>query len=194
MYFQPQQHNNIYIMKKAKNIIAILTLSLIALPVFADAPAKKTAVIASDPSGLVIKNAVKEFLITQGIEVTDLTGEEKQNYYDVGFNLGKAMTDKNYDFGFVFCGSGMGVNLVVNKFSEIYCAVCESVETAKMARIINNANVLAMGGKVVDAPKAVEMAKAFISTSFAKDNDFLRNSYNRVLELTKEITKLNAKK
>ncbi|MBO5781722.1 MAG: RpiB/LacA/LacB family sugar-phosphate isomerase [Opitutales bacterium] len=180
-------------MKKLKNILSILFLSIIATAAFGQSEAKKTAVLAADPSGLALKDAVKDFLQKQGFEVTDLTGQEHQNYFDVGFNLGKAMSENKYDFGFVFCGTGMGVNLVANKFSGVFCALCESVETARLSRVVNNANVLAMGGKIVNPEKAKEMALAFVSTNFAKDNDFLNKSYNRVVELSKEIAEINAK-
>lgn len=180
-------------MKKIKNILPILFLPIIAAMPFAQTACAKTAVVASDPSGLALKNAVKDFLQKQGFEVSDLTGEERQNYVDVGFNMGKAMSENKYDFGFVFCGTGMGVNLVANKFSGVFCALCESVETARLSRTVNNANVLAMGGKIVAPEKAKEMANAFISTDFAKDNDFLKNSYGKFVELTKEIAEMNLK-
>ena len=59
--------------------------------------------------------------------------------------------------------------------------------------MVNNANVLAMGGKIVNPEKAKEMALAFISTDFAKDNDFLNKSYGKVVELAKEIAEMNVK-
>lgn len=185
-------------MKKLKTVIFALFLSITLIAIqaqsaFAMTPRPGTAVLASDPSGLVLKNAVKELLLKQGFKVKDLTGEERQNYFDVGFNLGKEMSENDYDFGFVFCGTGMGVNLVANKFSGVFCALCESVETARLSRVVNNANVLAMGGKIVNPEKAKEMALVFISTDFAKDNDFLNKSYNRVVELSKEIAEINAK-
>lgn len=186
-------------MKKLKTVIFSLFLSITLIAIQAQsafamaAPRSGTAVLASDPSGLALKNAVKELLLQQGFKVKDLTGEERQNYFDVGFNLGKEMSENDYDFGFVFCGTGMGVNLVANKFSGVFCALCESVETARLSRVVNNANVLAMGGKIVNPEKAKEMALAFISTDFAKDNDFLNKSYGKVVELAKEIAEINVK-
>ena len=155
------------------------------------AEAKKTAILAADPLGIKIKDAVKDTLVKEGFEVVDLTGSEHQNYVDVGFNVGKAINEDKYDFGFVFCGTGMGVNLVANKFKNVYCAICETAEAAKMSRIVNNANVLAMGGKFTDEAKAREIALAFIKTDFSTDA-FLRGCYKRVQELAEEITKINA--
>ena len=155
------------------------------------AGAKKTAILAADPIGIQIKDAVKEVLIKEGFEVVDLTGNEHQNYVDVGFNVGKAMNEGKYDFGFVFCGTGMGVNLVANKFKNVYCAICETAEAAKLSRIVNNANVLAMGGRFTDKAKAKEIALAFIKTDFSSDA-FLRGCYKRVQEKAEEITKINA--
>ena len=117
-------------MRKIKTILLLAAAVCFSASLFAQA--KKTAILASDPIGLKIKDAVKDLLVKEGFEVVDLTGSEHQNYVDVGFNFGREMNDKKYDFGFVFCGTGMGVNLVANKFKNVYCALCETEEAAKM--------------------------------------------------------------
>ncbi|MBR4597525.1 MAG: RpiB/LacA/LacB family sugar-phosphate isomerase [Opitutales bacterium] len=176
-------------MRKIKTILLLAAAVCFSASLFAQA--KKTAILASDPIGLKIKDAVKDLLVKEGFEVVDLTGSEHQNYVDVGFNLGREMNDKKYDFGFVFCGTGMGVNLVANKFKNVYCALCETEEAAKMARIVNNANVLAMGGKFTDEARARQIALAFIKTEFSNDA-FLRGCYKRVQEKAEEINKINS--
>ena len=62
----------------------------------------------------------------------------------------------------------MGVNLVANKFDGVYCALCESIETARLSRVINNANVLAMGGLIVTPYIGQQMARTVVNTGFSK--------------------------
>ncbi|MGX4687342.1 RpiB/LacA/LacB family sugar-phosphate isomerase [Vagococcus sp. JNUCC 83] len=106
-------------------------------------------IMGADPSRLLLKNEVKQYLSNKGVEVTDITENSEQAYYSVGFEVGKAIANKEYDRGFIFCGTGMGVNIVANKFTGVYSALCESIETATLARKINNANVLAMGRLII---------------------------------------------
>lgn len=127
-----------------------------------------SVIMGADPRGISLKNAVKEALVDEGFEVIDITGDEQQASYDVGYNVGKAIAEHKYDYGFVFCGTGMGVNLVANKFDGVYCALCESIETARLSRVINNANVLAMGGLIVTPYIGQQMARTFVNTGFSK--------------------------
>lgn len=159
---------------------------------------QKTAIVGADPLGIELKDAVVKTLEKEGFRVTDITGKEQQDYFDVGFNVGKAMSERKYDFGFVFCGTGMGVNLVANKFNGVYCALVESVETARLAKIINNANMLAMGGIVVTPYMGSQMVRAFVNAEFSRGftlapPDFLQKSFIRVKELGNEITDFNYK-
>ena len=127
-----------------------------------------TVIIGADPRGISLKDAVKEVLIDEGFYVVDITGNEQQTSYDVGYVIGKAIAEHKYDFGFVFCGTGMGVNLVANKFNGVYCALCESIETARLSRIINDANILAMGGLIVTPYIGQQMARTFVNTTFSE--------------------------
>ena len=157
---------------------------------------KRTAILGADPLGITLKDAVKEALIEEGFEVTDITGNEQQDYYTVGYNVGKAISEKQYDFGFLFCGTGMGVNLIANKFTGVHCALCESIETARLSRVINNANILAMGGIVVTPYLGRQMVKAFVNAEFSKGfteapSDFLQGAFVKVEELGREVAEYN---
>ena len=66
------------------------------------------------------------------------------------------------------CGTGMGVNLVANRYPGVYCGLCESLHTARMARAITNCNVLALGGNIVAYDLARRMVKTFLDTEFGE--------------------------
>ena len=156
-------------------------------------------IIGADPSGLSLKNVVKEYLLEKGYDVTDVTQDNEQAYYSVGFEVGKAISKKEYDMGFIFCGTGMGVNIVANKFSGVYSALCESVETATLSRKINNANVLAMGGLLITPFLAKQMVDAFLNTEFSYgfsegSPEYLQNAYQTIQELEPTIVAENNKK
>lgn len=153
-------------------------------------------IMGADPSGLALKNEVKKHLLNKGLEITDITEDDDQAYYSVGFEVGKAIANKEYDRGFIFCGTGMGVNIVANKFNGVYSALCESIKTATLSRKINNANVLAMGGLIITPYLAKEMADAFLETDFSYgfsegSPEYLQSSYKTIQNLEPTILKEN---
>ena len=135
---------------------------------------KDKIIIGSDPSGFSLKEAVKAHLIERGFEVTDvgtLSMDEPVMYYDVGERLGLAISNGEFERGIVICGTGMGVNLMVNRYPGVYCGLCESVHTASHARKINNINVLAMGGWFQGPELGCLMADAFLDTKWHEGLD-----------------------
>jgi len=122
-------------------------------------------VIASDFSGFQLKEAVKNHLINVGYDIIDV-GQQKQEdqmlYFDAASNLARAVQSSNYDRGIVICATGAGVSMIVNKFKGVYCVACESVYTAEKTSIVNNANVLAMGQRVVSFDMGAEMAEKWL--------------------------------
>ncbi|AQP53381.1 hypothetical protein CBF34_08950 [Vagococcus penaei] len=155
-------------------------------------------VIGADPLGFDLKNTVKELLEHEGHDVMDVSTNDPIEYQSVGFEVGKRIASKQFDYGFIFCGTGMGVSLVANKFTGVYCALCESIETATLSRKINNANILAMGGLVVTPYMAKKMVQSFLTTDFSygfdhSDPDTLRCGYEAVQQLEKEIQVINQK-
>lgn len=122
-------------------------------------------VIASDFSGFRLKEAVKGRLLSLGHEVMDrgqLREEDRVPYHEAAVNLARAMRAGEAERGVVICGTGAGVSLIVNKFRGVYCVACESVFTAAKTSLINNANVLAMGEKIVSYEMGMEMAEAWV--------------------------------
>lgn len=131
----------------------------------------KKAIIASDPGAAALKDVVKAHLQGRGYEVEDAgsTAEIEVPYYEAGFRVGQAVSEKRYEVGFVLCGSGMGVNLAANMFPGVFCAVCESLYSAKLSRAVNDANVLALGSNLIAPHLACKMTDAFLDTKFLED-------------------------
>lgn len=121
--------------------------------------------IASDFSGFRLKEAVKKHLAAAGYDIEDvgqLQEQEQLLYFEAAANLAQAVQSGNFDRGIVICGTGAGVSLIANKFKGIYCVACESVYTAEKTSLINNANVLAMGEKIVSFDMGAEMAEKWL--------------------------------
>lgn len=122
--------------------------------------------IACESSSFPLKEAVKKRLIADGYDIMDVgqqTADENVLYYEAAQNLAKVIQSGECERGIVICGTGAGVSMIVNKFRGVYCVACESVFTAEKISLINNANVLAMGGRVVSFDMGGEMAEKFLA-------------------------------
>ena len=128
--------------------------------------------IGSDKSGFAVKEAVKAWLSENGYEADDL-GTVDLNavhpYYQVASEVAPLVQNGTYEKAVLICGTGAGMCVVSNKFKGVHAVACEGVYSAKMARAINNANVLCMGGWIVGPEMAIEMVKAFLNTAWCQD-------------------------
>ena len=125
--------------------------------------------IASDASGFRLKEAVKQTLRDAGYDVTDVGQQQEADtltFFEAGTLLGKAMQSGAYARGLIMCGSRAGVCLVTGKFRGVHAVCCESEYTARHLARITNANVMAMGEKVVTPAVAGEMALAFVKSTW----------------------------
>ncbi len=130
----------------------------------------KKIVVGADPFGFTVKEEVKKYLEGRGYEVLDvgtLDEEHPVDYYKVGSEVGKRISAGEYPQGIIFCGTGMGVNIVANKYKGVYCGLCESVMSARLCKIINNCNVLSIGGLFNGGYKAIQMVEAFLDAEFS---------------------------
>lgn len=151
-------------------------------------------IIACEYAGYPLKVQVLKHLREAGHEVIDLgqkTEDEKILYPDVAAAVARAVQDGVAEKAVLICGTGAGVSVVANKFKGVYCIVCESLYTAGKIPIINNANVLAMGGNVVGPGEANDMVDIFLANSFAKGmpqekRDFLQSMFDDVRRLEEE--------
>ena len=128
----------------------------------------KKVIGCAEASAVHLKNVIVDFLEKEGYEFTDATSRDDLSYIEAGSIIGENVSRGDYPFGIVMCGSGMGVGLVANRYEGVYCGLCESLHTAKMARTITNCNVLALGGNIVAYDLACRMVKVFLDTEFGE--------------------------
>ena len=124
--------------------------------------------VASDHGGYKLKEKVKEYLESRDIDVIDLgtNSEESVDYPEYGRACAKAVAGGEADRGIVCCGTGIGISIAANKVKGIRCGLCTNVEMAKLTRQHNDANMLAMGGRIIDDETAMALTEAFIDTEF----------------------------
>lgn len=125
-------------------------------------------VIASDHGGFELKSKVKEYLQQKGIDILDLGchTEEPVLYPEYGKACGEAVMNREADKGIVFCGNGIGVSIAANKVKGIRCALCTNLVMAEMSRKFTNANVLALGGRILETDLALSIVDMWLSTDF----------------------------
>ena len=124
--------------------------------------------LSSDHGGFELKEKVKSFLIDNNFEYEDLgcSSLEPVDYPDYAKLLSKKIKDKNNSKGILFCGTGIGISMAANRFPHIRAALCTSVEMASKSRKHNDANVLALGGRILEDKLALEIVKEFLQTDF----------------------------
>lgn len=124
--------------------------------------------IGSDHSGFYLKEDIKKYLEEKGIEVIDkgTDSDNRVDYPDFGHAVGHEVIDKNLDFGIAICGSGIGISIAANKVKGIRAALCSEPYSAKLARRHNDANVLAMGARLIGLDMAKEIVDAFLNEEF----------------------------
>lgn len=123
---------------------------------------------ASDHAGFPLKQELKNFIQDLGHEVTDLgaDSEESVDYPDFGFAIGDALTGEKADVGIIVCGTGIGISIAANRNPAVRAALCHDGLTARMAREHNDANVLALGARVIGIETAKDCVVAFLTTEF----------------------------
>ena len=124
--------------------------------------------IGNDHAGVDYKNAIVKMLQGRGYEVKNYgtDSESSVDYPDFGHPVATDVASKDADFGVVICGSGNGINMTVNKHQEIRSALCWTKEIAGLARLHNDANVIAIPARYTSINQAVEMVEAFLDTKF----------------------------
>ena len=132
--------------------------------------------LSSDHGGYELKEKVKKFLIDNDLEYEDLgcSSLEPVDYPDFAKLLSKKIKEKNNSKGILFCGTGIGISMAANRFPHIRAALCTSVEMASKSRKHNDANVLALGGRILEDKLALEIVKEFLYTDFEAGRHSLR--------------------
>lgn len=124
--------------------------------------------IASDHGGYRLKEFIAGCLIGLGYEILDMGAysEESVDYPEYGRKCGEAVASGEVDKGIVICGTGIGISIAANKVKGVRCALCTSDEMAELTRQHNDANVLALGGRILDEITAMNIVDKFLNTDF----------------------------
>jgi ribose 5-phosphate isomerase B len=152
---------------------------------------KMKLAIAADHAGFALKEKIREFLRLQKYTVEDCGtySAATANWAEFGAKAAaKVSADPENTMGILVCGSGIGMSIVANKFKHVRAALCHDENDARTARSHNDANVLALGARVVDSEKALQIVHVFLHTAFEGGRhqvrlDFLRNDVeNKILK------------
>ncbi len=129
---------------------------------------KSLIYLASDHAGCVLKGLIVAHLGARGHNLVDLgpDGDVSVDYPDFGVKLAMALYDDDQGFGIAICGSGVGISIAVNRFSWIRAALVSSPEAASLSRGHNNANVLALGERLIAPDLAIACVDKFLATEF----------------------------
>ena len=124
--------------------------------------------LACDHGGLNLKKSIIAYLKEHGYEVVDYgtNTTDSCDYPDYALPAAEAVASGECDKGIVVCSTGIGVSIVANKVPGVRCAHCHDTYCAKFTRLHNNANMLALGEKVVGAGYALQIVEAFLTTEF----------------------------
>ena len=124
--------------------------------------------LGSDHAGFGLKEFVREHLSTRGIEVVDLGTDStlSVDYPDYARKVCQAVLDGTAQGGILFCGTGLGMSIMANRFSGIRAALCHEHFTAQASRSHNDANVLALGARVIGTDIAREIVDTWLDTPF----------------------------
>ncbi len=125
--------------------------------------------VAADPAGVVLKDAVIKVLEERGIGYTYFGISENdtcRDYPVYACRAAKAVQSGEYKYGIIMCGTGVGISIAANKMKGIRCCCCSDAYSAKMTRAHNDANMLAMGGRVIAPETAMLLTETFLDTPF----------------------------
>jgi ribose 5-phosphate isomerase B len=128
----------------------------------------ETIAIAADHGGFDLKTALVPILHEHGLTVLDLgtTSHEAVDYPDVAATLAAALAEGRVSRGILICGTGIGISIAANRHPGIRAALCHDGLTARLARQHNDANVLALGGRLLGIETAKDCLAAFLTTPF----------------------------
>ena len=136
----------------------------------------KTACIASDHAGFKLKEDIKDYLIDNNFSVFDLGpyNDRSVDYPDYAKLLSEKLKNDLNSQGILFCGTGIGISMAANRYSHIRAALCTTAEMASKSRKHNNANVLALGGRIITDSLATDIVYEFLNTDFEAGRHSLR--------------------
>ncbi|MFA4029219.1 MAG: hypothetical protein GDYSWBUE_002028 [Candidatus Fervidibacterota bacterium] len=132
--------------------------------------------IGADHAGYELKRYIIAMLCEEGYECIDygVNSPESADYPDVSYEVASAVAKGDCAFGILICGTGIGSSIVANKIPGVRCSLCWNEYTAVMARAHNDANVLALGARVLGNELAWSIVKAWLATPFSNEEKHVR--------------------
>ncbi|WP_294378026.1 ribose 5-phosphate isomerase B [uncultured Clostridium sp.] len=124
--------------------------------------------IGCDHGGFELKNEIIKYLESEKYEIKDFGtySTESCDYPDIAQPVAEAVAAKEFDFGILICGTGIGIGIAANKVPGIRAALCSDTFSAHATREHNDANILTMGQRVVGPGLAIDIVKTFLSSKF----------------------------
>ena len=124
--------------------------------------------IGNDHAATDLKMEIMEYVKSLGHEVVNFgtDGYESCNYPEYGEKVGRAVAAGEADCGILICGTGVGISLAANKVKGIRCGVCSDTTTAHLIKEHNNANVIALGARIVGSELAKDIVKVYLEAEF----------------------------
>jgi ribose 5-phosphate isomerase B len=150
--------------------------------------------IASDLSGFALKESVVAHLKEKGIEVLDYgipSADQPAAYFEQAPKVCKAIQEGKAEKGILICGTGQGMAIVANKHKGIYACVVDDMFSAERAKIINDANVITMGGWITAPFLANEIVDSWLAMSFTQKMEFKKDFLTNALSQVKKIENEN---
>ncbi|KGO13716.1 MULTISPECIES: ribose 5-phosphate isomerase B [Clostridium] len=141
--------------------------------------------LGSDHAGLPLKNEIIKHLEGKGIEIKDFGTytEESCDYPDYAQKVAEKVVAKEFDFGILVCGTGIGISIAANKVKGVRAALCSDTFSAHACREHNNANILALGQRVVGVGLALDIVDNFLNAEFQGGRH--ENRINKMMEIEK---------
>lgn len=132
--------------------------------------------LGCDHGGFDLKQEVKRYLEQNRIEYKDFGCNDKNScdYPDFGRAAAEAVADGTCEKGIVICTTGIGISIAANKVKGVRCALCSEPLSAKMTRLHNDANMLALGGAMIGTNMALEIVETFLNTEFSEEEKHKR--------------------
>nr|HID57908.1 ribose 5-phosphate isomerase B [Desulfobacterales bacterium] len=133
-------------------------------------------IIGSDHAGYPMKEKVKKFLISRGVEIEDVGthSDASVDYPDYGRKVASKVSDGTYQRGILICGTGIGMSIVANRFEGVRATLTNDLFSAIMGRRHNDSNILVMGGRIVGDELAIKIVETWLSTPFEGGRHRLR--------------------
>jgi len=124
--------------------------------------------LAADHAGFPLKEYIKQYLIEKGVVHADFGtfNEDSVDYPDLAFKAASAVQQGDCARGILVCGTGIGVAIVANKLPGIRAALCNDLFSARYAREHNDAHILTLGSRIIQAELAREIVRVFLETPF----------------------------